>query len=108
MQQYTKWIKKYVTLMKSYLEKITPKVSDAQRANELCLKVKGDPKYLFALMNDQAIFWIAQQIADTEYTSNIQPLFKDAKPIAGKRPNTVITDGAANFLDAFKKEGRYQ
>jgi hypothetical protein len=31
-------------------------------------------------------------------------LFKDAKEIAGKRPNTVITDGAANFHDAFKKE----
>ena len=90
--------------MKSYLEKITPKVSDAQRANELCLKVKGDPKYLFALMNDQAIFWIAQQIADTEYTSNIQPLFREAKQIAGKRPNTMITDGAPNFADAFKKE----
>jgi transposase-like protein len=43
-----KWIKKYVTLMKSYLEKITPNVSDEWRADELYLKVKGDPKYLFA------------------------------------------------------------
>ena len=31
-------------------------------------------------------------------------LFKDAKLITGKRPNTVITDGAANFHHAFKKE----
>ena len=98
------WIKKYVTLMKTYLEKITPNVSDAWRADELYLKVKGNPKYLFALMDDQTRFWIAQQVADTKYTSNIQPLFKDAKQIAGKRPNTVITDGAANFADAFNKE----
>jgi putative transposase len=49
-------------------------------------------------------FGIAQQVADTKYTSNIQPLFRDAKRIAGKRPNTVITDGAQNFADAFKKE----
>jgi DNA modification methylase len=55
-------------------------------------------------MDDQTRFWIAQQVADTKYTSNIQPLFRDAKQIAGKRPNTVITDGAANFHDAFKKE----
>jgi len=48
-----KWIKKYVTLMKSCLEKITPNVSDEWRTDELYLKVKGDPKYLFALMNDQ-------------------------------------------------------
>src|SRR5438132_2623294 len=99
-----KWIKKYVGLMQAYLEKITPNVSDVWRADELYLKVKGNPKYLFALMDDQTRFWIAQQVADTKYTSNIQPLFKDAKQIAGKRPNTVITDGARNFHDAFTKE----
>ena len=98
------WIKKYVTLMARYLEQIKPNVSDAWRADELYLKIRGDAKYLFALMDDQTCFWIAQQVADTKYTSNIQPLFKDAKIITGKRPNTVITDGAANFHDAFKKE----
>ncbi|MFZ0510661.1 MAG: hypothetical protein WAM14_03565, partial [Candidatus Nitrosopolaris sp.] len=44
-----RWIKKYVTLMKAYLEKITPNVADAWRADELYLKVRGNPKYLFAL-----------------------------------------------------------
>ena len=99
-----KWIKKYVGLMQTYLEKITPNVSDAWRADELYVKVKGNPKYLFALMDDQTRFWIAQQVADTKYTANIQPLFRDAKEIAGKRPNTMITDGAPNFAHAFKKE----
>lgn len=99
-----RWIKKYVGLMQSYLEKITPIVSDAWRADELYVKIRGYPKYLFALMDDQTRFWIAQQVADAKYTSNIQPLFTDAKQIAGKMPNTVITDGAANFADAFKKE----
>ena len=99
-----RWIKKYVMLMKAYLEKITPNVADAWRADELYLKMRGNPKYLFALMDDETRFWIAQQVADTKYTSNIQPLFKDAKQIAGKRPNTMITDGAANFHDAFNKE----
>ncbi|MGB7957088.1 MAG: hypothetical protein WCF23_24200 [Candidatus Nitrosopolaris sp.] len=54
-----KWIKKYVALMKSNLEKITPNVSDAWRADELYMKIKGNPKYLFALMDDQTRFWIA-------------------------------------------------
>lgn len=100
------WITKYVGLMKAYLEKITPNVSDAWRADELYLKIRGNPKYLFALMDDQTRFWIAQQVADTKYTSNIQPLFRSAKEIADKRPNTMITDGAANFHDAFNKEFR--
>jgi hypothetical protein len=32
-------------------------------------------------------------VADTKYTSNIQPLFKHAKEIADKRSNTMIADG---------------
>ena len=99
-----KWIKKYVTLMAGYLEQIKPNVSDAWRADELYLKIRGNPKYLFALMDDQTRFWIAQQVADTKYTSDIRPLLQNAKEIAQKRPNTFITDGARNFHDAFTKE----
>jgi len=40
------WIRKYIGLMKSYLEKITPNVADAWRADESYLKVRGNPKYL--------------------------------------------------------------
>jgi len=49
------------------------------RADELYLKIKGNPKYLFVLMDDQTRFCIAQQVADSKYISNIQPLFGDAK-----------------------------
>lgn len=81
-----KWIKKYVGLMQTYLEKITPNVSNVWRTDELYLKVKGNMKYLYALMDDETRFWIAQQVADTKNTANVQPLFNDAKQIAGKRP----------------------
>jgi transposase-like protein len=90
--------------MARYLDKIKPNVSDAWRANELYLKVKGNPKYLFALMDDQTRFWIAQQVADTKYTSNVRPLLQKGKELVGKRPNTFTTDGAPNFHDAFNKE----
>lgn len=55
-------------------------------------------------MDDETRFWIAQEVLDTKYTANINPLFKHGKDIAGMRPNTLITDGAPNFNDAFKKE----
>jgi putative transposase len=98
-----KWIKKYVKLMGTYLARITPNISNVWRTDELYLKVKGNMKYLYALMDDETRFWIAQQVADTKNTANVQPLFREAKQIAGKRPNTLISDGAANFADAFKK-----
>ena len=55
-------------------------------------------------MDDETRFWIAQQVADTKYTANINPLFKNGKHIADKQPNTLISDSAPNFNDAFNKE----
>ena len=36
-----------------YLEQIKPKVSGAWRADELYVRIRGNPKYLFALMDDE-------------------------------------------------------
>ena len=99
-----KWIGKYTRLMEKYLEKIKPNVGDAWRTDELFLKVKGNMKYLYALMDDETRFWIAQEVLDSKYTANINPLFKKGKEIAGKRPDALISDGAQNFNDAFSKE----
>ena len=55
-------------------------------------------------MNDETRFWIAQQVADTKYTANINPLFREGKEVTGKRHSTLISDGARNFNDSFKRE----
>jgi putative transposase len=47
------WIGKYTNVMKSYVDKIEPDVSSTWRADEVWIKVKGDLKYLFALMDDE-------------------------------------------------------
>jgi transposase-like protein len=98
------WIEKYTALMDKYLDKITPNVSDTWRADELFLKVKGNMKYLYALMDDQTRFWIAQEVADTKFTADLRPLFQKGRKIAEKNPKTLITDGAPNFHEAFKDE----
>jgi len=99
-----KWINKYVGLMEKYLQQIKPNVGNAWRTDELYVKVKGSNKYLFALMDDETRFWIARQITDSKYTSDITPLFNKGKEVTGKRPNTLISDGAPNFHIAFNKE----
>jgi transposase-like protein len=99
-----KWIRKYVKLMNEYLEKIKPNVSDTWRADELYVKIKGDMKYLFAIMDDETRFWIAQEIADSKYTHDARTLFQAGVKVAGKKPMTLITDGLPAYHDAYKKE----
>jgi len=98
------WIQKYIGLMEKYLAQITPQVSDTWRADELYVKIRGDMKYLFALMDDETRFWIAQEVADTKYTHDARELLRLGKEIAQKTPATLITDGLQSYHDAYLKE----
>ena len=99
-----KWINKYTTLMEQYIEKIQPNVSDTWRADEIWIKVKGDMKYVFAVMDDETRYWIAQEVAGSKFKHDAAKIFRDAKEIAGKRPNIMITDGLPAYHDAFNRE----
>jgi putative transposase len=97
------WIRKYTKLMKEYVEKITPKVSDTWRADEIYMKIKGDLKYLFAMMDDETRFWIAQEVADTKQKHNARKLFRQAKRLMKKQPKIFITDGLPTYAVSAKK-----
>ena len=92
-----RWIKKYVEIMGRYLEQMQPQVGNTWRADELFLKVRGDMKYLYALMDDETRFWIAKEVTDTKYHADVYDLFKQGRKVAGKAPFHIITDGAPNF-----------
>jgi len=91
------WIKKYVRLMKDYAESIVPKVSGTWRADEIYLKVKGNLKYLFAVMDDETRFWIAQEVGETKDKHDARQLFIRARRLMAKQPKNVITDGLQTY-----------
>jgi putative transposase len=94
------WIKKYVRLMRDYAETLKPTVSDTFRADELYVKIGGNMKYLFAMMDDETRFWIAQEVAETKEKHDARTLFMRAKRLMGKQPKTLITDGLPSYAKA--------
>lgn len=103
-QTVLNWITKYTKLMKQHLDKITPQVGDAWRADEVFVKVKGDMKYLFALMDDETRFWIAKEVANRKFGHNAEGLLKQAKEVTGTKPKVFITDGLHSYSVASRKE----
>ena len=107
-QTVSNWITKYTNIMKSYVDNLKPNVSSTWRADEVFIKVKGDMKYLFALMDDETRYWIAQEVADSKDKHDARQLFSAGKEIIGRRPETLITDGLItdglpSYHDAFNK-----
>ena len=100
------WNKKYVELMDAYLDKITPQVGEQWRTDELYLKIRGDRKYLFAMLDSETRFWLAQMVAEHKGNDDVAPMFADAKKKAGKVPANLVSDGASNFHHAWKRQYR--
>lgn len=98
------WIKKYTGLMEKYLDKITPQVGDKWRADEVYVKIKGNMKYLFAMMDEDTRFWLAQEVANTKERHDARNLLRMGKEFAQKTPLTLTTDGLRAYEDAFMKE----
>ena len=100
------WAEDYANRMESYMDKIRPQVGEAWRTDELYLKIKGNRRYLFAMLDSETRYWIAKQVAEHKGTDDVAPMFKQAKCIAGKIPTTLISDKAANFHHAWKQQYR--
>jgi transposase-like protein len=88
--------------MKDYAEKIVPNVSDTWRADEVYVKVKGNLKYLFAIMDDETRFLIAQEVAETKDKHDARQLFITARRLMKKQPKNFITDGLPTYSVASK------
>ena len=100
------WITKYVSLMKVYADGLRPNVGDNWRADEVYIRMQGDIKYLFALLDDETRFIIAQEVADTKDRHDASELFHKGHEIAGKKPKLLITDGLPSYRAAYNKEYR--
>jgi transposase-like protein len=103
-QSVWNWVEKYTKLMESYLEEIKPQLGDTWRTDEMYVKFKGNMEYLFAMMDDETRFRIAQMVSTNKGTSDVRPMFREAEKRAGKRPKVLISDAAPNFANACTKE----
>jgi putative transposase len=99
-----KWIKKYVALMEKYLDKITPQVSDTWRADEMYVKMRGNPNWIFALIDDETRFWLAREVAGSKERHDARNLLHTGVEVADKKPRLFITDGLAAYHDAYLRE----
>lgn len=103
-QTVLNWATEYGDLMDKFVDVIQPNVGEAWRTDEVYLKIRGERKYLFAMLDSETRFWLAKMVATNKGTDDVKPMFREAKRIAGKIPSTLISDGAKNFAEAHHDE----
>ena len=99
-----RWATGYAGLMDRYLDMIIPQVGEKWRTDETCIMIRGDCKYLFAMLGNDTGYWLAKMVAEHKGNDDIAPMFEAAKGLAKKIPARLVSDGAANFGHAHKKQ----
>ena len=98
------WAAEYANLMDRFMDRITPQVGEQWRTDEIYLKIKGNRRYLFAMLDNDTRYWLAKMVAEHKGNDDVAPMFAKAKKVAGKIPEQLVSDGAANFGHAHKKQ----
>ena len=98
------WAREYAGLMDRFMDDITPRVGEQWRTDEIFLTIRGNHRYLFAMLDSETRYWLARTVAEHKGNDDVAPLFMKAKEVAGKVPERLISDGAANFGHAHRKQ----
>ena len=98
------WAREYAELMDRFMDKLTPRVGEQWRTDEIYLKIRGNRRYLLDMLDSETRYWLAKMVAEHKGNDDVEPLFRKAREVAGKVPERLISDGAANFGHAHKKQ----
>ena len=96
-----KWATHYGKLMAAYADTVAPNVGEQWRTDEVYVSVKGNQRYLFAMLDTETRYWIAKMVAENKGTDDVKPMFEKARDVTGKVPHTLVSDKAANFHEAW-------
>lgn len=98
------WVKRFVKLVRDNIDKLVPKVSGKWQADEMMVRVNGNYRWLWNLIDEETRFLLVSEMSNQREIKDARKVFKEAKERAGKRPEVIKTDGLWSYLDAYKKE----
>jgi len=101
-----KWIRKYVQLMKTYVDSFTPQTSGIWHTDEMTVSLKENKQmdWLWNLMDNDTRFLLASQLSQKREIEDAREVFAEARALAKVQPAFVVTDGLRAYQDAFNKE----
>jgi transposase-like protein len=104
-----KWIRKYVAMMKKYVDQLVPRVSGIWHSDEMTLNIKDlgnheNLRWAWNVIDNESRFWLASQITEKREIADARKVLAQASSLSKMRPMAVVTDGLRAYQDAIPKE----
>ena len=106
------WIRKYIDIMKQYLDKFTPQLGGMWHSDEMMINVRRTEKidgenysWAWNLLDHETRFLIASQVTKHRYIEDARKVLQGAKSVAnGQVPDFIVTDKLPSYKQAITKE----
>jgi len=98
-----RWIVKLTETMRKALEDVTLELGDKWLGDETVVKVKGEERYLWSIMDYETRRYIASLLTEGRGAKEASSVIKKAIKKAGKQPQKLITDGLESYSKALKE-----
>lgn len=107
-----KWIRKYIALMKGYLDQFTPQLGGMWHSDEMMINVKKTKQidgenysWAWNLLDHETRFLIASEVTKHKYVEDARKVLQEAKLVAnGQDPDFIVTDKLPAYKQAVTKE----
>jgi putative transposase len=99
-----KWIKKYVALMRDYVDTLHPELSRVYHADETKVNIRGQWVWLWHLMDGDTRFLLANHVSQGRTVADAREAFREAKAVAKTDARVLLTDGLESYKRAAEKE----
>jgi putative transposase len=107
-----KWIRKYIDLMKPYVDKFTPQVSGIWHSDETMIKVRnteptkdGNYSWAWNLMDHDTRFLLASEVTKHRDIEDARKVLAKARKNSGEQsPDFIVTDKLLAYRKAIKSE----
>ena len=98
-----RWTSHYSRLIDAHMRTLRPQIGFKWHADELYFKIRGQKRYLFAVMDGSTRFILSCDISCTKFGYKARSLFRMAAEQAGCLPRILVTDGLNSFATAATK-----
>lgn len=105
------WCKKYMQIIKEYVDSLIPEASQVWSTDEMMINVKdtkltgkGFYDWMWSIIDPQTKFVIASEISKKREIVDAQMLFLSGKEKTRSTPNYVITDSLHSYEKAIRNE----
>jgi transposase-like protein len=99
-----KWIQKYVTVMRDYVDAMRPELSQVFHADETKVNIRGQWVWLWHLMDGDTRFLLANHVSKCGNVGDAREAFQEARTVAKTEPRVLLTDGLSSYGPAARRE----